>query len=125
MKILYVATADGIVKKISILPRTQQACVVGVWAADGPVLSLRVQPQVPAVFLGLEDRVLRVPTSLCFRHRTRAACTRAMDPHCGWNDVLSKCTSAPDNNPLTGYWHQTVSECPVLSSPGERIVLVQ
>lgn len=29
--VLYVATADGLVKKISVLPRTQETCVVEIW----------------------------------------------------------------------------------------------
>ena len=38
--IMYVATSDGLVKKISVLPRTQETCVVEIWkpyAGDTPV----------------------------------------------------------------------------------------
>ena len=37
---MYVATADGLVKKISVLPRTQETCVVEIWkpfSGDNPI----------------------------------------------------------------------------------------
>jgi chondroitin sulfate proteoglycan 4 len=38
--VLFVATADGLVKKITVLPRTQETCVVEIWkpfTGDRPV----------------------------------------------------------------------------------------
>jgi chondroitin sulfate proteoglycan 4 len=38
--VMYVATADGLVKKISVLPRTQETCVVEIWkpfSGDHPI----------------------------------------------------------------------------------------
>lgn len=38
--VMYVATADGLVKKISVLPRTQETCVVEIWkpfSGDNPI----------------------------------------------------------------------------------------
>lgn len=117
VRILYVASTDGLIKKISILPRTQQSCVVGVWATNSSVLTLQVLPNLSRILVGLKNRVMSIPTSQCGRHRTRASCARAMDPHCGWNEVLQQCTTAPDGNPLSLHWHQSVTECPILSGP--------
>lgn len=52
---MYVATADGHVKKISILPRTQETCVVEVWRASPPnnadshILALRYLKETDSV----------------------------------------------------------------------------
>ena len=53
--VMYVATVDGYVKKISILPRTQETCVVEVWRASPPhnadshILALRYLKETDSV----------------------------------------------------------------------------
>lgn len=121
--LLYVSTADGRIKKISVLPRTKQTCVVEVWnpsPVEHPVQirTLQYLKETDSVYVGLETGVLRIPTSHCERHKTKYACHSAMDPHCGWNELLLQCTTAPDRNPLTLHWLQSVTECPLLHVPG-------
>ncbi|PSN40455.1 Semaphorin-5B, partial [Blattella germanica] len=95
--VMYVATADGLVKKISVLPRTQETC--------------------DSVYIGMEDSVMRVPAQHCGRLHSRGACQNAMDPYCGWNELKEQCTPAPNHDPLSGYWKQSVTQCPVLTDP--------
>jgi chondroitin sulfate proteoglycan 4 len=40
LHVIYVATVDGLIKKISLLPRTQETCVVEIWKpfpGDNPI----------------------------------------------------------------------------------------
>lgn len=121
--LLYVATSGGLIKKISVLPRTKETCVVEVWnpSPSGtfvPIKTLRYLSDTDSVYVGLETGVLRIPTSRCQRHKTKSACHNAMDPHCGWNELLLQCTTAPDHNPLSTHWIQSVTECPLLNVAG-------
>ncbi|KAL0269384.1 UNVERIFIED_CONTAM: hypothetical protein PYX00_007138 [Menopon gallinae] len=120
--LLYVSTSDGRIKKISVLPRTKETCVVEVWnpsPMEHPVQirTLQYLKETDSVYVGMETGVLRIPTNHCQRHKTKAACHNAMDPHCGWNELLLQCTTAPNRNPLTMHWLQSVTECPLLHVP--------
>ncbi|KAK6639382.1 hypothetical protein RUM43_007655 [Polyplax serrata] len=120
--LLYVATSDGLIKKISVLPRTKETCVVEVWnpspsGAPVPIKTLMYLKETDSVYVGMEMGVLRIPTSHCQRHKTKAACHNAMDPHCGWNELLLQCTTAPDRNPSSYHWFQSTTQCPLLDVP--------
>ncbi|KAJ9581072.1 hypothetical protein L9F63_023751, partial [Diploptera punctata] len=120
--ILYVATSDGLVKKISVLPRTQETCVVEIWkpySGDTPVpiKALHYLKDTDSVYIGTEESVMRVPAQHCARLHSRVACQNAMDPYCGWNELKEQCTPAPNHDPLSGYWKQSVTQCPVLTDP--------
>lgn len=58
--VLYVATATGLIKKISVLPRTQETCIVEVW---GPLPSLPMTLQflkdTQSLYVGMEIGLLR------------------------------------------------------------------
>lgn len=62
---------------------------------------------------------MRVPAQHCGRLHSRVACQNAMDPYCGWNELKEQCTPAPNHDPLSNYWKQSVTQCPVLTDPGE------
>ena len=125
--LLYVATSDGLIKKISVLPRTKETCVVEIWKPSPsgislPIKTLKYLKETDSVYVGLETGVLRIPTSHCHRHKTKASCHNAMDPHCGWNELLLQCTTAPDGNPLSSHWFQSVTQCPLLNVPGKFLL---
>ncbi|XP_024887509.1 semaphorin-5A [Temnothorax curvispinosus] len=116
--VLYVATATGLIKKISVLPRTQETCIVEIW---GPLLSspltLQFLKDTQSLYVGMEIGLLRIPAVQCYRHRSRQACLNAQEPYCGWNEHLMKCAQAPKQNYLANHWHQEVTKCPVLTDP--------
>lgn len=72
-----------------------------------------------SVYIGTEESVIRVPAQHCGRLHSQVACQNAMDPYCGWNELKEQCTPAPNHDPLSGYWKQSVTQCPVLTDPGE------
>lgn len=116
--VLYVATDVGLLKKISVLPRTQETCIVEVW---GPLpstpITLQFLKDTQSLYVGTEFGLLRIPAAQCHRHRTRQSCLNAQEPYCGWNEHLMKCAPAPKQNHLANHWHQEVTKCPVLTDP--------
>lgn len=58
--VLYVATTTGLIKKISVLPKTQKACIVEVW---GPLpsspMTLQFLKDTQSIYVGMETGVLR------------------------------------------------------------------
>ncbi|RLU22473.1 hypothetical protein DMN91_004751 [Ooceraea biroi] len=116
--VLYVATATGLIKKISVLPRTQETCIVEVWGPlPSPPMTLQFLKDTQSLYVGMEIGVLRIPAVQCYRHRSRQACLNAQEPYCGWNEHLMKCAQAPKQNYLANHWHQEVTKCPVLTDP--------
>ncbi|XP_076296045.1 semaphorin 5c isoform X1 [Lasioglossum baleicum] len=116
--VLYVATEAGLIKKISVLPRTRETCVLEVW---GPLpstpLTLQFLKDTQSLYVGTEIGLSRIPAVQCHRHRSRQACLNAQEPYCGWNELSMKCAPAPRQNHLANHWHQEVTKCPVLTDP--------
>lgn len=58
--VLYVSTTDGMIKKISVLPRTMEACVIEVW---GPLpsapLTLQYLKETKSLYVGTKEALLR------------------------------------------------------------------
>ncbi|XP_066596034.1 semaphorin 5c isoform X2 [Prorops nasuta] len=116
--VLYVATAEGLIKKISVLPRTQDTCIVEIWGVlPSPPMSLQFLKDTQSLYVGMEVGLLRIPAVQCHRHRNRQSCLNAQDPYCGWNEHLMTCAPAPKQNYLANHWHQEVIKCPVLTDP--------
>ncbi|XP_011301281.1 semaphorin-5A isoform X2 [Fopius arisanus] len=116
--VLYVATAEGLVKKISVLPRTHETCIVEVWGPlPSPAMSLQFLKDSQSLYVGMETGLLRIPASQCHRHKNRGTCLNAQEPYCGWNEYLMKCDVAPMDNHLANHWQQEVTRCPVLTDP--------
>ncbi|XP_046996594.1 semaphorin-5A [Schistocerca americana] len=120
--IIYAATSEGLVKKISVLPRTQETCVVEIWKPYPgntvvPIKALHYLKSADSVYIGSDNGIIRIPAQHCSRLTNKAACLNAMDPYCGWNEILEKCQTAPNDNPLTHHWQQSVTQCPVLTAP--------
>lgn len=58
--VLYVATTSGMIKKISVLPRTQETCVVEAWGpVPSSVLSLQFLKDSQSLYIGMENSLLR------------------------------------------------------------------
>ncbi|XP_018916719.2 semaphorin 5c [Bemisia tabaci] len=123
--VLYVATLEGLVKKISILPGTRQTCVLEVWKpfpndVIPKIHTLHYLKETDSVYIGTEEKLIRIPAERCSRHKTREACEGAMDPYCGWSEHQEQCQPPPNRDPLFMYWYQNATMCPVTthSVPG-------
>lgn len=122
LHVLFVATMDGIVKKLSIFPRTQETCLVEVMHVfpknhTQQIKQMKILKDLNSLYLGSETAVLRIPLSRCGRFQTKRLCLASMDPYCGWHSVEQKCTTPPNNNPLNSYWEQSILTCPILNDP--------
>ncbi|XP_058117992.1 semaphorin-5B [Anopheles ziemanni] len=122
--IIYVATDDGLIKKISVLPRTKDTCVIELWQpearTDGVTARIRTMQYVKdteSLYVGTDRALMRIPANHCGRHPSRASCLNSMDPYCGWNELQEACTVAPNGDTLAKYWVQNATECPVLTAP--------
>lgn len=120
VRILYVATEDGLVKKVSILPRTKEACVIEMWQVEQDskikIRQLQYLKETESLYIATDASVLRINAHHCNRHATKASCLNAMDPYCGWDEMIEKCTAAPNGNTLSRYWFQNATECPNLKT---------
>ncbi|XP_024085624.1 semaphorin-5B isoform X1 [Cimex lectularius] len=119
--VLYVATNEGVIKKISVLPRTLKTCVLEIWKPLPPnSLSKKIhalQLSLDSLYVSTDEGVMRIWKEHCRRYKNRLACLASMDPHCGWHEHKELCMLAPDNNPLSRAWHQDANQCPTLVHP--------
>ncbi|XP_043476024.1 semaphorin-5A [Leptopilina heterotoma] len=113
--ILYAATTTGHIKKISVLPKLQETCVIEVWGPlPSPPVILQYLKDTHSLYVGMQTGLLRISAVQCHRHRTQSACLNAQDPYCGWNELTMTCAQAPNQNTAVTHWHQDVTKCPVL-----------
>ncbi|OXU28754.1 hypothetical protein TSAR_006189 [Trichomalopsis sarcophagae] len=119
--VLYVATTEGLIKKISVLPRNLETCIIEIW---GPLpstpITLQYLKETKSLYVGMQDSLLRIPTVQCHRHRDSQSCINAQEPYCGWDELALKCVPASTQSPggyLVNHWKQDATKCPVLTGP--------
>ncbi|KAL1122703.1 hypothetical protein AAG570_003030, partial [Ranatra chinensis] len=118
--VLYIANTEGLIKKISVITRTLETCVLEIWkpipnGMTSNILTLKFA--LDSIYVGMEHGMLRISVEHCRRHGSKAACLNAQDPHCGWDDHLESCGPPPTRNPLVPHWHQHATTCPILNQP--------
>ncbi|XP_060837417.1 semaphorin-5A isoform X2 [Rhopalosiphum padi] len=122
LKVLYVATTEGTVKKITILPKSSVTCTLEEWnifpeGSGSQIMALHYLKVTDSIYVGTRDRVLKIPAQHCGRHRSKEACMNAMDPYCGWNEHVDKCQPPTNGNIMEHNWRQDVTKCPDRSRP--------
>lgn len=122
--VVYAATEEGVIKKMSVLPGSQETCVLELWRpfADGAPPRYRKMQflrETESLYVGTEQGVLRIPGQHCGRYKTKSTCLAAMDPYCGWIDFKEACTPAPNRDPSTSHWQQLELTCPDRSAREE------
>lgn len=122
VRIIYAATTTGMIKKLSVLSRTKDTCVIEKWQPQLPsqasrILTMDFLKDTESLYIGTETSLIRIPAEHCSRHVSRASCLNAMDPYCGWNDLKTACTPPPEGNTLARFWIQNATDCPVLTAP--------
>lgn len=120
VRVIYVTNDDGLIKKISVLSRTKQSCLIEVMepesVRDVEIKTMEFVKATESLYVGTEKSLIKIPSQRCHRHKSKESCLNAMDPMCGWNDLRSNCTTPPNNDPLASHWYQSANECPILSS---------
>ena len=120
--VIYVAAADGSIKKLSHDAVSGTTCLVEVLRpfAPGravPVHSMKVVSTMRALYVAAENSVMRIPAQRCRRFSTERQCLNAMDPYCGWHAQKKACVATPNGNPRAAYFQQEPLQCPVLTDP--------
>ncbi|CAH2054373.1 unnamed protein product, partial [Iphiclides podalirius] len=121
--VLFVATLDGDVLKLSVLPRFEGACLLETWRLrDGKasidIRTMQFVKDTMSLYIGGERAVVRVGAERCARHRSRAACVGAADPHCGWDEARDTCVRAAQHAHAP-HFAQSTASCPSARGPGK------
>nr|CAH7768425.1 unnamed protein product [Callosobruchus chinensis] len=118
--VLYIATTEGLVKKLSLSPlhgKHTKPCIVEVWQVAPSIFNMKFLKETSSVYITTEEGLVQIPAAHCKRHSSRANCKNAMDPYCGWNEREESCSVAPFGDPHNRFWIQHVSSCPILDAP--------
>lgn len=110
VRVIYVSTDDGLIKKISVLPRTKQSCLIEVMepesSRDVEIKTMEFVKATDSIYVGTSHSLIKIPSQRCYRHVSKESCLNSMDPTCGWNDLQLKCTPPPNSDPLASHWYQ-------------------
>ena len=117
--VIFVATEEGSIKKLSYNPSTKETCLIEVlWpfpqypGTSSPVIRnmklLSHTTSTAALYIATDHAIVRMSVQRCERFRTSRDCLNAMDPYCGWNKQKNECVTAPNNKPNVAYWQQNL-----------------
>lgn len=119
--VLYVATQEGNVLKLAVLPKLDGACLVERWKLNNrnssfDVLTMQFVKDTMSVYIGGRAGVFRISGARCSRYTGRSGCVLAGDPHCGWDDAREQCVSATGRlgDPQ---FKQSTGACAAVDSP--------
>ncbi|XP_075873317.1 semaphorin-5B-like isoform X2 [Nelusetta ayraudi] len=116
--VMYIATEYGtILKALSTTDKSLQGCYLEEIrilpeGRIGPVRSLKILGRDRSLFVGLDDRLVKLPLQRCSSYPTERRCLNARDPYCGWDHKQSLCTTLEGSSGLN-QWSQNITECPV------------
>lgn len=118
VRIIYLTTEDGHIKKISVLARTKETCVIEIWKpeVDSSIVikSIQYLKETESLYVGTDASVIRISAQHCNRHKSKSSCLNSMDPYCGWNELQEACTPPPNRDTLVRHWVQNATQCPNL-----------
>ncbi|KAL4618071.1 semaphorin-5B-like [Arapaima gigas] len=116
--VMYIGTEYGtILKALSTANKSLQGCYLeeiqllpaGVWE---PILSLQILHSDRSLFVGLNNRVLKISLERCSNYKTEQICLEARDPYCGWDRKQKRCTTIEDSSNMS-QWSQNITACPL------------
>lgn len=121
VQVIYVATDENLVKKISILMRSSETCVIEIWqpeiSKNTKILTMQFLKHTESLYIGTQSSIIRISAQHCKRHISQGNCLNSMDPYCGWNDLQQTCTPPPDGDTSKRFWIQEANKCPVFTAP--------
>lgn len=116
--VMYIGTEFGtILKTLSTSDKRLQGCYLEELrplppGLIGPIRSLRLLQNDRSLFVGLSDRLVKIPLERCSSHASERQCVEARDPYCGWDRLKKRCTSFEESSNMN-QWIQNLTDCPV------------
>ncbi|XP_068602704.1 LOW QUALITY PROTEIN: semaphorin-5B [Brachionichthys hirsutus] len=116
--VMYIGTEYGTILKALATPnKNLQGCYLEEMellppGVREPILSLQILHSDRSLFVGLNDRVLKIPLERCSSYKTEALCLEARDPYCGWDSRQRRCTTLEDSSNMS-QWKQNITACPL------------
>ncbi|XP_077392606.1 semaphorin-5B isoform X2 [Festucalex cinctus] len=116
--VMYIGTEYGsILKALATSNKNLQGCYLEEMellppSVRQPILSLQILHSDRSLFVGLSDRVLKIPLERCSTYRTEMLCLEARDPYCGWDMRQRRCTTLEDSTNMS-QWKQNITACPM------------
>lgn len=74
VRILYVSNDRGIVKKVSVLPRTKETCTIEIWKPEideSPIKTLQYLKETESLYVGTHKSLIRISAQHCNRHKSK------------------------------------------------------
>uniref|UniRef100_A0A8B9LWG3 Semaphorin-2A n=1 Tax=Astyanax mexicanus TaxID=7994 RepID=A0A8B9LWG3_ASTMX len=116
--VMYIGTESGtILKALATSNKSLQGCYLEEMQLHPPdtrepILSLQILHGDRTLFVGLNDRVLKIPLARCSSYQTEQMCLDARDPYCGWDRKQRRCTTIEDSSNMS-QWFQNITACPL------------
>ncbi|XP_051567016.1 semaphorin-5B isoform X4 [Myxocyprinus asiaticus] len=116
--VMYIGTEYGtILKALATTNKSLQGCYLEEMqlfppGAREPILSLQILHGDRTLFVGLHDKVLKIPLARCSSYKTELMCLDARDPYCGWDRKQRRCTTIEDSSNMS-QWFQNITACPL------------
>nr|XP_046259844.1 semaphorin-5B isoform X2 [Scatophagus argus] len=116
--VMYISTEYGTILKALATPnKNLQGCYLEEMelfpsGVREPILSLQILHSDRSLFVGLNNRVLKIPLERCSTYKTEALCLEARDPYCGWDFRQRRCTTLEDSSNMS-QWKQNITVCPL------------
>uniref|UniRef100_A0A3Q3AYH7 Sema domain-containing protein n=1 Tax=Kryptolebias marmoratus TaxID=37003 RepID=A0A3Q3AYH7_KRYMA len=112
--IMYISTEYGtILKALATTNKSLHGCYLEELrilpeGKTGTIKSLKILHNDRSLFVGLDDRLVKIPLERCSRY----PCMEARDPYCGWDHKQKRCTTIEGSSNMN-QWTQNITECPV------------
>uniref|UniRef100_A0A7N6A9C7 Semaphorin-2A n=1 Tax=Anabas testudineus TaxID=64144 RepID=A0A7N6A9C7_ANATE len=116
--VMYISTEYGTILKALATPnKNLQGCYLEEMellplGVREPILSLQILHSDRSLFVGLNDRVLKIPLERCSTYKTEKLCLDARDPYCGWDFRQRRCTTLEESSNMS-QWKQNITVCPL------------
>ncbi|KAL1492641.1 hypothetical protein ABEB36_010871 [Hypothenemus hampei] len=121
VRVIYVATQEGYIKKLTLLPDHQSTCVVEIWQVTtdpiSSITNMQFLKETNSIYATTKNGLISIKADHCKRHSSKESCLYAMDPYCGWNELTDSCTTSLENTKHHKNWKQLLNTCPVLDVP--------
>ncbi|KAM8871971.1 semaphorin-5B-like [Synchiropus picturatus] len=116
--VLYIGTEYGtILKTLASANKNLRGCFLEELrilpeGQIGPIKSLRLLEADRSLFVGYDDRLVKIPLERCSSYVSESHCIEARDPYCGWDLKEKRCTTLEESSNIN-HWRQNISQCPV------------
>ncbi|XP_031440876.1 semaphorin-5B isoform X1 [Clupea harengus] len=116
--VMYIGTEYGtILKALATTNKSLQGCYLEEMqllprGLLEPILSLQILHGDRMLYIGLRNKVLKIPLARCSSYQTQQVCLDARDPYCGWDQKQRRCTTFEDSSDMSK-WTQNITACPL------------